>query len=188
MEVCIYCKEPRKDKICCCDENHWDEIHECVNYEEEMSKSELKRIAVQTDKCKCTMSISVLGDGCRYCQPQEYIDRLHESIIEERAEFSKEREQLLGKMAMMQKFIQEISEKAPEKPDYWSSCGQCQRNTSDAEDLLSASQPEVEAFLNEVLDKVIEDCAKRAEAYSYMSSNFNALSEELRLMKKDNNG
>jgi len=27
-------------------------------------------------KCKCTMSISVLGDGCRYCQPQECIDRM----------------------------------------------------------------------------------------------------------------
>ncbi len=27
-------------------------------------------------ECKCSMSISVLGDGCRYCQPQEYIDSL----------------------------------------------------------------------------------------------------------------
>ena len=26
------------------------------------------------------MAISVLGDGCRYCQPQEYIDRLEEWI------------------------------------------------------------------------------------------------------------
>jgi hypothetical protein len=31
-------------------------------------------------RCKCPMSISVLGDGCRYCQPQEYIDRLHDQI------------------------------------------------------------------------------------------------------------
>ena len=29
---------------------------------------------------------------------------------------------------------------------------------------------------------VIEECAKRAEAYSYMSQNFNALAEELRGM------
>jgi tellurite resistance protein len=27
-------------------------------------------------QCKCSMSISALGDGCRYCQPQEFIDRL----------------------------------------------------------------------------------------------------------------
>ena len=31
-------------------------------------------------QCKCSMSISVLGDGCRYCQPQEYIDQLIEQI------------------------------------------------------------------------------------------------------------
>lgn len=33
-------------------------------------------------------------------------------------------------------------------------------------------------------NKVIEDCAKRAEAYAYMSQNFNALAEELRAMKE----
>lgn len=27
-------------------------------------------------ECKCSMATSALGDGCRYCQPQEYIDRL----------------------------------------------------------------------------------------------------------------
>jgi len=34
-------------------------------------------------KCECTMSISVLGDGCRYCQPQTYIDLLHDQHVEE---------------------------------------------------------------------------------------------------------
>lgn len=33
-----------------------------------------------SDKCKCSFSIRILGDGCRYCQPQEYIDRLHDSM------------------------------------------------------------------------------------------------------------
>lgn len=37
-------------------------------------------------QCKCSMSISVLGDGCRYCQPQEYIDRLSEMLDDERAD------------------------------------------------------------------------------------------------------
>lgn len=36
------------------------------------------------DGCKCSMSISMLGDGCRHCQPQEYIDRLSEMLDEER--------------------------------------------------------------------------------------------------------
>jgi hypothetical protein len=31
---------------------------------------------------------------------------------------------------------------------------------------------------------IIEECAKRAESYSYMSDNFNALAEELRGMKE----
>ena len=37
-------------------------------------------------QCKCTMAQSVTGDGCRYCQPQEYIDRLHEYLETEREE------------------------------------------------------------------------------------------------------
>ena len=40
------------------------------------------------DGCKCSMSISMLGDGCRYCQPQEYIDRLSEMLDEERDRLS----------------------------------------------------------------------------------------------------
>ena len=40
------------------------------------------------DGCKCSMSISMLGDGCRHCQPQEYIDRLGEMLGEERSELS----------------------------------------------------------------------------------------------------
>ena len=36
-------------------------------------------------RCKCPMTISVTGDGCRYCQPQSYIDSLEEWLDEERA-------------------------------------------------------------------------------------------------------
>jgi len=28
------------------------------------------------DQCSCPLTIRVLGDGCRYCQPQTYIDTL----------------------------------------------------------------------------------------------------------------
>lgn len=34
-------------------------------------------------KCNCGLAKSLTGDGCRYCQPQEYIDRLHEMIEED---------------------------------------------------------------------------------------------------------
>lgn len=40
-----------------------------------------------TDKrCKCPMAISLTGDGCRYCQPQEHIERMEEWLDEERAD------------------------------------------------------------------------------------------------------
>lgn len=44
---------------------------------------------MKPNKCNCTMAISMLGDGCRYCQPQEYIDQMHEGIDEDRAELDK---------------------------------------------------------------------------------------------------
>ena len=37
-------------------------------------------------KCKCTFAIRMLGEGCRYCQPQEYIDRMHEQMADEQVE------------------------------------------------------------------------------------------------------
>lgn len=48
------------------------------------------------------------------------------------------------------------------------------------EALASAHEQSLTAYRN----KVIEKCAKRAEAYAYMSQNFNALAEELRAMKE----
>ena len=35
-------------------------------------------------------------------------------------------------------FLTDVSQQKPEKPDYWSSCGQCERNQDRAEDLLAA--------------------------------------------------
>ena len=33
-------------------------------------------------ECKCSLSIRVLGDGCRYCQPQTYIDFLEGAVTD----------------------------------------------------------------------------------------------------------
>lgn len=38
--------------------------------------------------------------------------------------------------AKMMSFVKDISEQRPEKPDYWSSCSQCDRNIDNARDLL----------------------------------------------------
>lgn len=48
-------------------------------------------------KCQCSMAIRMTGDGCRYCQPQEYIDRMSEWLQESREEAASleaERDQL----------------------------------------------------------------------------------------------
>ena len=50
--------------------------------------------------------------------------------------------------------------------------------------IASALSSTPEQSLAAYRNKVIEDCAKRAEAYTYMSQNFNALAEELRDMKE----
>ncbi|CAB3654448.1 hypothetical protein LMG26685_02925 [Achromobacter mucicolens] len=38
--------------------------------------------------------------------------------------------------ARMLEFVREVAQQKPEKPDYWSSCGQCASNISQASDLL----------------------------------------------------
>ena len=40
-------------------------------------------------ECKCSMSISLLGEGCRYCQPQEYINRVEEDLEDLERQLSK---------------------------------------------------------------------------------------------------
>ena len=50
-------------------------------------------------KCECSMRISILGDGCRYCQPQEHIDYLYGTIEDIELDYSqaiKGLNQLLG--------------------------------------------------------------------------------------------
>lgn len=39
------------------------------------------------NRCKCSFTQYMLGDGCRYCQPQEYIDRLHDTIKDMQEEY-----------------------------------------------------------------------------------------------------
>ena len=39
-------------------------------------------MTTQATKCECTMAQRCTGSGCRYCNPQEYIDMLHEQIAD----------------------------------------------------------------------------------------------------------
>jgi hypothetical protein len=38
----------------------------------------------------------------------------------------------------LDEFIRDVAQQKPEKPDYWSSCGQCERNADRAQDLLES--------------------------------------------------
>ena len=33
-------------------------------------------------------------------------------------------------------FVSDVAKQTPEKPDYWSSCSQCERNSSEAEEII----------------------------------------------------
>jgi hypothetical protein len=38
-------------------------------------------------RCKCTFAQYMVGDGCRYCNPQEYIDKLQDIIEDMEKEY-----------------------------------------------------------------------------------------------------
>lgn len=55
-------------------------------------------------KCQCSMAIRMTGEGCRYCQPQTYIDRVSEWLQdsrEEAASLEAERDQLKAENARL---------------------------------------------------------------------------------------
>ena len=47
-------------------------------------------------KCTCTLAQRCTGSGCRYCNPQEYIDMLHEQIADARSDQATEPVGLVG--------------------------------------------------------------------------------------------
>ena len=60
----------------------------------------------------------------------------------------------------LREFAQKISEQIPEKPDYWSSCGQCSNNADEAEDLIAQSQDvsALEAIVQKAGEVMRERC------------------------------
>lgn len=54
----------------------------------------------------------------------------------ELVEVKAERDALAAVVERQREFLAQVAKQIAEKPDYWSSCGQCERNSSDAEDLI----------------------------------------------------
>jgi len=67
-------------------------------------------------------------------------------------EFEKQLAAALAAFKVKDAFIEKIAKQTPEKPDYWTPCGQCEHNTSEAEDLL-AIQPDDSALKAFMLSK-----------------------------------
>lgn len=59
-----------------------------------------------------------------------------EEVLRFRAEAIKQRNELSAVVERQREFLAQVAKQIAEKPDYWSSCGQCERNSSDAEDLI----------------------------------------------------
>lgn len=57
-------------------------------------------------KCQCSMAVRVLGDGCRYCQPQEYIDNLEQWLYEEREQLAAVTAELDKERALNDKLVE----------------------------------------------------------------------------------
>ena len=57
--------------------------------------------------CKCSLAISLCGDGCRYCQPQSYIDRLVDQYEENETEYKAALIKARGALEFMKKRIPE---------------------------------------------------------------------------------
>ena len=62
----------------------------------------------------------------------------------------------------LRKFVDEVAKQTPEKPDYWSSCSQCEHNSSEADDLIT--QPRDDSALCEMIAEVYEECANVCES------------------------
>lgn len=59
--------------------------------------------------CNCSFSKSLLGSGCKFCQPEEYIKVL-EDAIEEQQEYIKELEDEIQGLENSKEFLLKVNE------------------------------------------------------------------------------
>jgi hypothetical protein len=62
----------------------------------------------------------------------------HSQLEQQRDLLRTQNNQLVKALEVAEAFIKKVENQTPEKPDYWSSCGQCASNSSEAEDVLAA--------------------------------------------------
>lgn len=79
------------------------------------------------------------SDDCR-TDGQFIADFARAHACSEVAKVEAERDALRAEVERLRAFVQQISKQIPERPDYWNSCGQCERNSEDAKELLEGGK------------------------------------------------
>ena len=132
------------------------------------------------------INADVDGSGCHRCNAIlfEQHDELKKDADHWRIECSearemyydaiKQRDQLRAHINALREALSSAESALDESRDY----------PVTYDEVITALITTHEQSLAEYRNKVVEECAKRAEAYAYMSQNFNALAEELRAMKE----
>lgn len=83
-------------------------------------KERAKKIVVDLETCNGASAIAVISEALNLIN-----------------EFANEPDSPMSNSAPMYDFVERVSKQLPEKPDHWSSCGQCEHNINDAEELLA---------------------------------------------------
>lgn len=76
-------------------------------------------------------------------------------------------------------FIERVAKQKPEKPDYWSTCGQCEHNIWDAEELVEArakvAAPEALGAAGVTVAELIDALETASEAMDYLGDVLNGM-------------
>lgn len=115
-----------------------------VNLETEIA--ELKR---QLEEAKDSEALAISARS----QFEKMLHKQAETI----SGFEKQLAESQAREARLREFIGDVSKQTPEKPDYWSSCSQCEHNSSEAEDFIAL--PHDDTALKEYHDSIVEKCA-----------------------------
>lgn len=73
----------------------------------------------------------------------EQVLRDYNIKIDELTALFAEHDKALARVRELEAFVCKVAEQIPEKPDYWSSCGQCEHNIDDAKELSTHPADEV---------------------------------------------
>ena len=120
-------------------------------------------------KCKCNLRTKLVGDGCLYCNTEEYIDNLsqeYDEILSENENLEREIAELKAQINGLRESIAEIAADAQDS------------YTNEALTKLLSKTPA--QSLQEFENEVIEKCAKVCDAWSLIGK---SIAHDVRALK-----